>query len=216
MNFSTLAHQLNQIIPLPMSTHSFIHTSNLGAIPKKHPDKWRLFLDLSHPVQHSVNDGIDKPTFSLTYMRVDEVLHKVLSLGRGRQLAKINIERAFQIFPVHPHDQHLLGLSWKGNMFIDTVLPFGLRSAPKMFNALADALQWIAERCGISYLRHYFLMLLNDLITAGRPNSEECQTNLALLIELCDLLGFPMAVDKREGPTVTYSWEWSWILSTSS
>ena len=80
---------------------------------------------------------------------------------------------------------------------MDAVLPFGLRSAPKIFNALADALQWIAERCGISYLGHY----LDDFVTAGRPLSEECHTNLALLLELCDLLGFPMASDKREGPT---------------
>ena len=148
-------------------------------------------------MHHSVNDGIDKPMCSLTYMRVDEVVHKVLSLGRGCQLAKIDIESAFRNVPVHPHDRHLLGLSWKGNMFIDVVLPFGLRSSPKIFNALADALQWITERCSVSYLRHY----LDDFITAGRPHSEECQTNLALLIELCALLGFPMAVDKREGPT---------------
>ena len=31
--------------PLHPSTHSFIHTSSLGAIPKKHSDKWRLILD---------------------------------------------------------------------------------------------------------------------------------------------------------------------------
>ena len=88
-------------------------------------------------------------------MRVDEVVHQVLSLGRGCQLAKINIESAFRNVPVHPHDRHLLGLSWKGNMFIDAVLPVGIRSAPKIFNGLADALQWIAEYCGIPHLRHY-------------------------------------------------------------
>ena len=179
------------------STHSFIHISSLGAVPKKHSNKWCLILDLSHPVHHSVNDGVDKPTCSLTYMKVDDVVRKVLSLGRGCQLAKIDIESAFRNVPVHPHDQHLLGLCWKGKYYTDTILPFGLRSAPEIFNALADALQWIAEQCGISYLGYY----LNDFITAGRPLSDERHIIVALLIHLCDLLGFPMASDKREGPT---------------
>ena len=156
-----------------------------------------MILDLSHPINHSVNDGIDKPTCSLTYMRVDEVVHWIISLGQACLLAKIDIESAFRNVPVHPHDQHLLGLSWKGNQYIDSVLPFRLRSAPKIFNARADALQWIAERCGTSYLGHY----LDDFITAGRPHSAECQDNLNLLMELCTLLGLPMAADKREGPT---------------
>ena len=183
--------------PLHPSIHSLIHTSSLGAIPKKHSDKWRLILDLSHPAGHSINDGIEKPACSLTYIRVDEVVQKVLLLGRGCQLAKIDIESAFRNVPVHPQDRHLLGLSWNGNIFIEAVLPFGLRSAPKIFNALADALQWVAEQSGVSYLRHY----LDDFITAGKPLSEECQANLDLLIALCNILGFPMASNKREGPT---------------
>lgn len=180
--------------PLHPSVHSSIHTSYLDAIPKKHSNKWRLILDLSHPVHHSINDGVNKPTCSLTYMymRFDEVVHEVLSLSRGCRLTKINIENAFRNVPVHPHDRHLLGLSWNGKSYIDAVLPFGLGSAPKIFNALADTLQRIAEQCGISYLRHY----LDDLITAGRPHTVECQTNLALLIALCNQLGFPMSVDK--------------------
>ena len=47
------------------------------------------------------------------------------------------------------------------------------------------------------YLGHY----LDDFVMAGRPLSDECHSNLALLIELCDLLGFPMASDKCKGPT---------------
>ena len=182
--------------PLDHCKLPFIHTSSLGAIPKKHSDKWRLILDLSHPLGCSVNDGIDRKICSLSYMRVDDVVQEVLSRGRGCQLAKIDIESAFRNVPVHPHDRHLLGLSWKDKLFIDTALPFGLRSAPKIFNALADALQWIAEQRGVSYLSHF----LDDFITAGNPESNECSTNLALLVSTCDHLSFPMAKDKREGP----------------
>ena len=38
-----------------------IHTSPFGVIPKKNkPNKWRLILDVSFPMGHSMNDGIDK------------------------------------------------------------------------------------------------------------------------------------------------------------
>ena len=42
------------------------------------------------------------------------------------------------IVPVHPAEYHLLGITWSGNAYVDQALPFGLCSAPKIFNALAD------------------------------------------------------------------------------
>ena len=38
------------------------------------------------------------------------------------------------------------------NYYIDAALPFDLRSAPKLFNALADALEWIAKHLGVEFL----------------------------------------------------------------
>ncbi len=61
-------------------------------------------------------------------MSIDEVVDQILTLGRGTELAKIDIESAFRNIPVHPHDRHLLGMSWNNQLFMDTVLPFGLRS----------------------------------------------------------------------------------------
>ena len=63
-----------------------------------------------------------------------------------------------------------------------------------IFNALADALQWIAEQRGVSYLRHF----LDDFVTAGSPHSDECDINLQLLMDTCDRLGLSMVTDKRE------------------
>ena len=42
--------------------------------------------------------------------------------------------------PLHPHDQYLLGVQWEGSTYIDLALPFGLRSAPIIFSAVADAI----------------------------------------------------------------------------
>ena len=37
-----------------------IHISPFGIIPKKEQGKWRLIVDLSHPRDHSINDGVDE------------------------------------------------------------------------------------------------------------------------------------------------------------
>ena len=53
--------------------------------------------------------------------------------------------------PVHPQDRVLLGVQWEGQVYVDAVLPFGLQSAPKIFNALADGLKWIAKDHGVEW-----------------------------------------------------------------
>jgi len=42
-----------------------------------------------------------------------------------------------------------------GGLFIDTVLPFGLCSAPKIFTAVADAVEWILKDEGVRFAIHY-------------------------------------------------------------
>ena len=75
--------------PLDPQIYPYIHVSSLGAVPKKHSlNKWHLILDLSYPKGHSINDGIDRKLCSLTYMKVDDVVQQVLSLGKGTLLAK--------------------------------------------------------------------------------------------------------------------------------
>ena len=54
----------------------------------------------------------------------------------------MDIQQAYRMVPVHPDDRALLGMRWEGGVYIDTRLPFGLRSAPIIFTAVADALEW--------------------------------------------------------------------------
>ena len=157
-----------------MFWNSFKHRSckgNLRFFPV------HIILDLSHPKNASVNDGINRSMCSLTYMKVEEVVQQILSMGNGCLLAKLDIKSAFRNVPVHPHDRHLLGMKWEDQLYIDTVLPFGLRSAPKIFNCIADALQWIARARGVSYLDHF----LDDFITLGQQNAAAAQRNMCHL-----------------------------------
>lgn len=184
--------------PFSKSAVPRAHISRFGVIPKRHtPNKWRLIVDLSHPAGHSVNDGIPKSLCSLSYVTVDTAIRHILDMGPGALLAKMDVKHAFRLLPVHPADRHLLAMCWKGDIFIDTCLPFGLRSAPKLFNTMADLLSWILERKGVSPLIHY----LDDFLTMGPADSQICLHHLTTIKETCQDLGIPLAFEKLEGPS---------------
>ena len=73
-------------------------------------------------------------------MTIDDAIKEIIQLGRGALLAKIDIKNAFHLLPVHPADRNMLGMRWNDGIYIDTCLPFGLHSASKLFNILADML----------------------------------------------------------------------------
>ncbi|XP_062513463.1 uncharacterized protein LOC134189239 [Corticium candelabrum] len=87
------------------------HFSPFGEIPKpRQPSKWRLILDLSSPHGHSVNGDIDPHLCSPSYSRVDDAATRILALGRGTLLTKMDIQSAYRLIPVHLDDCHLLGM----------------------------------------------------------------------------------------------------------
>ena len=60
---------------------------------------------------------------------VDDAVRRIARLGPGTQMAKLDIESAHWMIPVHPQDQPLLGVRWKGEVYVDAAIPFSLRSA---------------------------------------------------------------------------------------
>ena len=130
-----------------------LHINRFGVIPRGHnTGKWRLITYLSYPHNFSVNDGIDQSLYSLTYTTVDDIAETAAHLGPGTLLAKVDIESAYWLIPVHPDDRLLQAVQWVNQIFIDPMLPFGLRSAPKIFNAVADALHCHLQQSGIPLL----------------------------------------------------------------
>ena len=184
--------------PLPLGLVPRLQVSSFGVIPKKNqPNKWRLILDLSHPAEVSVNDGISESLSTLSYITNDTVTDKICQLGQGSLLAKMDVQHAFRLVPVHPDDRWLLGMKWKEQYYIDTVLPFGLRSAPKIFTALANALQWIICRQVATWVANY----LDDFVTLGKLGTSDCAHNQTIISDVCASLGVPLAPEKVEGPT---------------
>lgn len=189
--------------PFPRPPLPDLHISRFGVIPKRgRPGKWRLIVDLSHPAGYSVNDGINGDDFTLSYARVEDAIDFIMQEGRGTLLAKIDIRDAYRLVPVHPEDRPLLGMAWKSHFFVDLALPFGLRSAPFIFNQFAEGWHWILQHNhGVRFLLHY----LDDFLTGGAPYSDECLRNLRIIQSVAHRLGIPLAEEKVEGPSTTFS-----------
>ena len=111
--------------------------------------------DLSFPEGASINNAIGSTLCLLKYITVDQVAQQAVRLGKGPLLAKIDIKVAYRLVPVSPYQRHYLGMFWKNQIYVDIMLPFGFRSAPKIFNAIADFLEWCISKGGVKYVYHY-------------------------------------------------------------
>ena len=118
-------------------------------------------------------------------------------------MGKTDIESAFRLIPVHPNDWELLGMFWNGQYYFDKVLPFGLRSAPYIFNQLSDAIEWILlNKCSISFVCH----ILDDFFIVEPPCHTPpldslCQASLSSMILTFKNLNIPISAAKTEGPS---------------
>ena len=84
-----------------------------------------------------------------------------------------------------------------GMFFLDSCLPFGLRSAPKIYTAFADAVTWVLFSWGIRYIIHY----LDDFLLLGSPFTDEGRVYRNIAVQTFEELAIPVAYPKLEGPT---------------
>ena len=111
-------------------------------------------------------------------------------------LAKMDLHHVYRVLLVHAGDHPLLGIQWDSGVYVDRAMPFGLRSAPKIFSAFADALAWALKQEGVVHQIHY----LDDFLFVGSPQSPLCKQALAKALALCKHLCVPVAMHKTEGP----------------
>ena len=118
--------------PPPPPPFKHFHISPLGLVPKKHSNKWCTIFHLSYPKTSSTSIIANIPieNYTLQYLIIDNAIHLLLSLGKGAFMSKTDIQSAFRIILIHPHDWELLCMQWKGLYFFDTVLPLGSGAPP--------------------------------------------------------------------------------------
>ena len=79
---------------------------------------------------------------------------------------------------------------------IDRILPFGLRSAPIIFTAVVDGLQWVLIQEGVTHLLHY----LHDYIFVS-ASMDKAMGQKSRFMSACSHFGIPLEMSKLEGPS---------------
>ena len=134
----------------------------------------------------------------MSYSKVDDAIRLIVKVGKGALMAKTDIKSAYRIIPIHPADRYLLGMKWRGQYYIDLALPFGLGSAPCIFNTLAVLFVWaLQNNYHVEDLLHY----LDDFFTLGPAGSDACAESLKSIQRASTDLGIPLAPEKCEGPS---------------
>ena len=185
--------------PFELQECSGVVTSSVGVVPISAPGKYRVIVNLSRPEGASVNDKLLRELTHVVYSSIEDASLAMHALGPGAQLVKIDIRDAYRIIPVHPEERPFLALSWQDRVYVDCQLQFGLASAPAIFSAVAEALEWILHRKGVRGVLHY----LDDFLLMGAPGSCECSHALSITFSTCKELGVSLVMDKVEGPVAS-------------
>lgn len=175
-----------------------------GLVPKK-DGGFRRIHHLSHPAGSSVNDGIPREWASLEYAALNCMLDMVRKAGRGAWLMKRDLKDAFRLVPVAHSQKRLLGFTWQGQYYHENCLPFGLRTAPLLFNLFAEGLHWIFMATWTSdtsvLMEHY----LDDFVIALPSTAPTALRNLVSMRWLAVLwyLGMiPNTAKDEQGTTI--------------
>ena len=174
------------------------HVSPLALVPKQELGKYRLIHNLSYPRDNSVNSAIPKEHTSVSYDTLDSALEWVLSYGRGSLIAKVDIEEAYRIIPIHPESFHLLGFTWGNKWYFDRFLPFGLSYSCQLFERFSSAVQWILiEKYGVPAMTH----ILDDYMFFGPPRDDTCMISVNTFMHVAKVLNIPIKASKTVPPT---------------
>ena len=194
-----LGHTVSPFISLPFPN---FQVYPIKVVPKKHSSDWRTIYRLSYRKHHStsVNAHISPSDYSLHYITVDNAISIIQKLGQGCFMSKLNFKSAFRNIPVHPSDWELLGMKWQGRYYFDTVLPFGLRSAPYLFDQFSCMLEWVIKtKLGVPNVIH----ILDDFFFATKPPRSDCLTALCNILCPFTELDIPVAPGKTFPPTTS-------------
>lgn len=182
----------------PPFTDAFV-VSPPNTVPKRDSPERLVIVDLSWPSGSSVNDEIPSDSFlgepfDLTYPTIDAIVDVIVSLGHGCLLYKRDLCKAYRQYPVDLRDYYLLGYTWEGQFYFDTVLTMGLRSAAMPCQRSTSSVTWILAERGISVFNY-----LDDFIGISLPS--DANLHFAEIGALLKSLGLEESINKCFPPS---------------
>ena len=198
-NNGTMSAVLGPFTQAPIPDLRF---SPLMSVPKEET-KRRVIVDFSFPAGRSINDGIPKETYlehkvKFSLPSVQSMVSRINFLGKGCLLYKRDLKHAFRQFCIDPGDYKFTGMSWKGNIFVDTRLAMGLRSSAYCCQSVTEVVAKVVNK------QAHVLVYLDDFGGAELPDkASESFHHLGWLLEH---FGLEESPDKAVAPTTTMDW----------
>ena len=111
-----------------------------GLVEKRetNPTEYRVITHHSAPYGSSVNDGIDRHEFKISFDTLKHAARWIRHFGPGSLLSKIDIKEAYRILPVHLIDQLLQGIICDNKLYFNKALAFNSQSSCGIFCRFAD------------------------------------------------------------------------------
>ena len=193
--------------------------SPLMTVPKEESDR-RIIVDFSFPPGKAVNDGISKVTYldfeiEFSLLSVQSMVSRLNELGPGCLLYKRDLKGAFRQFSTDPGDYRFTGVSWQGEIYLDTRLAMGLRSSAFCCQSVTEIIAKIAGK------KANVLVYLDDFGGAEQPDKAFVSfEHLGYILEHC---GLEEAPEKAVSPSTSMDWlgvhfdtvEWSMAIKQS-
>ena len=207
-NFSTHVDKFirielkHQAIMGPFENSPFspwFRTKPLMTRPKRDSQDRRVILDFSYPEGASVNAQIPcksllNATFKLRLPTPKQLADRIITLGPGCHLFKIDLSRAYRQLRSDPSDWPFLGISWAGGRYVYTAIPFGLRHGASACQRTSEAVSTITfHKCQAVTVPY-----VDD--TAGSSLSHQSQAHYRGTLETMDELGLQVAPAKCQAP----------------
>ena len=173
--------------------------SPLGLTDKADGSKRRIH-HLSYPPDHNTSINIQIPEHygTIEYSSIDEAIAAILKYGCGCRFVKRDFESAFRHSLVSPIDSPLLGFECQGKYFAERYLPYGLRTAPYVFNLFAEVFHWIlADKMKSQEMQGEVIHYLDDFLIV-LPANGNMNRYSRLFTKSCEEVGLTVKEAKSE------------------
>ena len=184
----TLSEELQQgwVAPVDEGFSPFVHP--IGVVPKG-SGGIRIIHDHSVPVGLGLNDH--QIYVRLSYDSLESALPFVVPRAF---MARLDISSYYRHFPIHPSQWGLQCFRWDGQLFVDSRLQFGARSAPEIAHRFTMFLKRVLYANGLRGM----CCVMDDFLFL-HCSREVCRVMLAVAVALLQDLGF--VVNLKPGKT---------------
>lgn len=179
--------------------------SPLMTRPKRESTERRVIVDLSYPIGHAVNDGIDPVAYfgrdiSYSLPSIGDLISLLQQHGKGALVWKADLARAYRQLRIDPLDSPLLALKVDDKYYIDRCPSFGCRTSSAACQRMSNALVYLMAQQGFNMLAYL------DDFTSCHKVYDQALSSYNAFVSLASRLGLQLAEHKCVPPTTNIEW----------